>query len=123
MRVTKARNLFAFCLVLPRARLGLDGIPSAKRRGYIFRAFSIVFITAIVVGALGLVVGMIVVHRTDLSGWNDWRDQLGLRDVPSFVIAAYLHGGSYLGALLGVIFAGVYVRRGGSPIVGSGSAK
>jgi hypothetical protein len=46
------------------------------------------------------------------SRWNDWRLARDLRDVRSFVIVAYLHAGSYLGGLLGLVCAGVSVRRG-----------
>jgi hypothetical protein len=93
------------------ARLGLDGIPWPERRGHVLRAFAIVFATAILIGAIGLALGTFVAHHSELSGWDDLRDDLGLHDVASFVIVAYLHGGSYLGALVGVIAAGIYVRK------------
>jgi hypothetical protein len=46
--------------------------------------------------------------RHDLS---EWRDSLGLRDVLSFVIVAWLHGASCAGAFAGLVLAIVYVRR------------
>jgi hypothetical protein len=93
------------------ARLGLDCIPWPQRRSKIAKAFLLVFGIAIAVGGIGLALGTYVAHHTDLTGWETWRDNLDLQDLPSFVIVAYLHGASYLGALLGVIAAGVYVRK------------
>ncbi|HZZ29299.1 MAG TPA: hypothetical protein VFE46_14975 [Pirellulales bacterium] len=91
------------------ARLGLDRVP--QQRACIKRAFAMVFAIAVVVGAIGLALGSYVAHHTDLNGWKDWRDNLDLQDLPAFVTVAYLHWASYLGALLGIATAGVYVRR------------
>jgi hypothetical protein len=70
-----------------------------------------VFVTAIVSGCVGTLLGFIASRSSDLSGWKQWRDLLELTDLRSFIIVAYLHWASYLGALLGVIGAAVYVRR------------
>jgi hypothetical protein len=93
------------------ARLGLDRLSWPERRRHISKAFAIVFATAMIVGAIGLALGTSVAHHTDLTGWKDWRDNLDLHDLPSFVIVAYLHWASYLGALLGIVLAAVYVRK------------
>ena len=47
----------------------------------------------------------------DLSSWRGWQNHLGLDDLRGFIIVAYLHWASYLGGLLGVIGAVVYVKR------------
>jgi hypothetical protein len=51
-----------------------------------------------------------VAIRNGLDGWLEWQDNLGLRDLPAFVLVAYLHGAGYLGGLLGLVCAVVYVR-------------
>jgi hypothetical protein len=93
------------------ARVGLDQLPLQTRGRDIAVAFAIVFVTAIVSGCVGALLGFLVSRSTDLSGWKEWRDLLELTDLRSFIIVAYLHWASYLGALLGVIGAAVYVRR------------
>jgi hypothetical protein len=91
------------------ARLGLDGFPPAVRRRYVAKAFAIVFGTAVIIGGAGLLLGTIVAHQSDLHDWKEFKDAFDLQDLPGFVIVAYLHAASYLGALLGVIAACVYV--------------
>lgn len=91
------------------ARLGLDGFPPAVRHRYVAKAFAIVFGTAVIIGGAGLLLGTIVTHHSDLRGWKEFKDAFDLQDFPGFVIVAYLHAASYLGALVGVIAAGVYV--------------
>jgi len=93
------------------ARLGLTELPKPPRRACIVRAFSIVFLTAIVVGAGGLVVGMVRTSIGDLRAWEAWQRALELTNLRGFVIVAHLHDVSYLGGLLGLIAAAIYVRR------------
>jgi len=93
------------------ARIGLDGFPPAMRRRYVAKAFAIVFGTAVIIGGAGLLLGTIAVHQSDLQDWKEFKDAFDLQDLPGFVIVAYLHAASYLGALVGVIVAGVYVWR------------
>ncbi len=93
------------------ARVGLDQLPLQSRGRDIAVAFTIVFVTALVSGCVGALLGFIASRSSDLSGWKQWRNLLELTDLRSFIIVAYLHWASYLGALLGVIGAAVYVRR------------
>jgi hypothetical protein len=93
------------------ARVGLDLLPPATRRREIARAFAIVLVTAMVFGAVGALIGFVESRSKDLSGWQHWQGMLQLTDLRSFIIVAYLHAASYLGALCGVIGAAIYVRR------------
>lgn len=93
------------------ARLGLTELPEPPRRACIVRAFSIVFLTAIVAGAGGLVVGMVRTSSADLRAWDEWQRALELTNLRGFVIVAHLHDASYLGWLLGLIAAAIYVRK------------
>jgi len=91
------------------ARLGLDGFPPAMRRRYVAKAFAIVFGSAVIIGGAGLLLGTIVAHQSNLADWKEFKDAFKLQDLPGFVIVAYLHAASYLGALVGVIAACIYV--------------
>ena len=92
------------------ARLGLAELSEKTNRSYTIRAFAIVVGVAIIVGTLGALLGVIQANG-DLSGWHVWQEGLSLRDLWSFVVVSYLHGASYLGGLLGLIVAAVYVQR------------
>jgi len=92
------------------ARVGLDQLPATTRKKGIASAFAIVFITALLFGIVGMSLGFLESRSNDLSGWMHWQLELHLTDLRSFIIVAYLHAASYLGALCGVIGAVIYVR-------------
>jgi hypothetical protein len=89
------------------ARAGLVELP----RPCVVKAFLIVLTVAPLTGLFGALIGTAVAHNTDLSGWSEFRQALDLHDVGAFVVVAYLHGGNYLGGLLGLVLAIVYVRK------------
>ena len=93
------------------ARAGLAELPRSERGRCTTRCFGIVLATAAVVGLASALVGLAEARSGDLSSWDDVRTLLEVEDVPGFVVVAYLHGGGYLGAALGLILAIVYVRR------------
>ncbi len=92
------------------ARAGLDEFPAPTRRRVALRAFAIVLGVACACGAIGALIGYIVSHG-ELRDWQAWREQLALQNLPGFVIVAWLHAGGYVGALLGLLAAMIYVRR------------
>jgi hypothetical protein len=93
------------------ARLGLDQLPQAMRRQAIAKSFAIVFAIGIAGGAIGALAGFVTAHDADLSGWHEWKEVLELSDLPGFITVAFLHYGSYLGALVGIICGAIYVRK------------
>src|SRR5262249_17256335 len=93
------------------ARVGLDELAAAAGRIHILKAMALVVAVAGVVGCLGGLLGTAVAAGSDLGGWKPWQRTLGIQDLPAFVIVAYLHAASYLGGLLGLVCAVVYVRR------------
>jgi hypothetical protein len=93
------------------ARAGLDQLPAARRRTCMVKAFACVAMVAVVLAAGGALVGDAVCRGDALAGWKETQQALGIRDLPGFVIVACLHSGSYLGGLVGIIAAVVYVRR------------
>jgi hypothetical protein len=93
------------------ARGGLAELPAPLRWRCTARSFALILVVAVTFGLAGAMLGVFVTRDGDLSGWDGWRQRLGLGDLRAFVIVAYLHGGSYLGALVGLVLAIVYVRR------------
>jgi hypothetical protein len=75
------------------------------------RAFGIVAMVTLASALIGWTLGQSVVATTDLAPWHVFRDSLRLRDLPNFVIVAYIHNATYFGAVLGIIAAIILVRR------------
>jgi hypothetical protein len=92
------------------ARFGLAELWIASRRKQVVLAFALMVGVAACTGFAAALLGANVASG-DLREWEEWREGLGLYDLRSFVIVAYLHAGSYLGGLLGLVCAGLYVRR------------
>ncbi len=76
------------------------------------RAFAIVAVVTLASGLIGWMLGRIVVATTDLAPWQVYRNSLRLRDLPSFVVVAYIHNTTYLGAAIGIIAAVLHVTVG-----------
>src|SRR5262245_3154651 len=93
------------------ARAGLAELAERTERGQVLRSFALAAAVAAVVGGAGALLGTMVTLSGDLSAWAGWQERLGLRDLRAFVIVAYLHVASYLGAVLGLACAVVSVRR------------
>src|SRR4051812_37382676 len=85
------------------ARLGLAELWEVAGWRPVARAFGWMAGVAVVGGIIGALAGVAVTQSGDFSRWDDWRVARDLRDVRAFVIVAYLHAGSYLGGLLGLV--------------------
>jgi hypothetical protein len=92
------------------ARLGLARQPAEQRRGATIRAFAIMLCMTLLSSGGGLLLGY---WRTQssLESWAEYQQVLRLDDLHGFVQVAYLHAGSYAGALLGFILAAGVVWR------------
>lgn len=93
------------------ARLGLAELRELSLGKHVAAAFALVSAVAVAGGTAGAIVGLIVTQSGHLGAWDVWREQASVRDLRAFVVVAFLHYGSYLGALLGIIAAAVFVRR------------
>lgn len=71
--------------------------------------FLIVLACALGAAIIGYVLGLY--HRLDYSTWQNMASALGIVDLPSFVRVAYIHNAGYLGGLIGLILAIIYVRK------------
>jgi hypothetical protein len=72
-------------------------------------AFAIMFAFAALGTSCGYLLGLM--HGPDYSGWQPIAFQLGVEDVRNFVRVAYIHNCSYVGGLVGLVAAIIYVRR------------
>jgi hypothetical protein len=55
--------------------------------------------------------GLGLLHGPDYSAWESMASRLGIVDLPGFVRVAYIHNASYLGGLIGLIAAVIYLRK------------
>jgi hypothetical protein len=92
-------------------RVGLAELTVSKGGYHVAKTYAIMVGTAVLVGAVGALCGVVATRLNDLDGWKDWQRLVGLEALPGFIVVSYLHGASYLGGLLGLICAVVYVRR------------
>lgn len=92
------------------ARVGLARLSDDVRRATTIRTFAIVAGVTLLGGGAGLLLGY---WRTQasLEVWSEWQTLLKLTDLRGFVLVAYLHAGSYAGALAGLFVAGGQVLR------------
>ena len=91
------------------ARVTVPAFPRPVAFRYSLHGFVIVFAVALAGFIVGYLLGAL--HGPDYSAWDDLAEALGILDVPSFVRVAYIHNASYLGGLIGLVAAIVYVRR------------
>ena len=69
----------------------------------------IIICFAFTAGSIGHLLG--IHHSNDYSNWQDLSESLGVSDVPSFVHVGYIHNAGYIGGLIGLIVAIIYLLR------------
>ena len=69
----------------------------------------IVLASALVTGIIGYVLGLL--RGPDYSAWERLASRREILDLPSFVRVAYIHNASYLGGLIGLVAAIIYLRK------------
>ena len=93
------------------ARTGLTELSIPARRTCVARAFAIVLVVTPIFGLIGALLGVVFTSDGDFSGWSEVQQALAIKDLRAFVIVSFLHNAGYLGALVGLVLAIVYVRR------------
>jgi hypothetical protein len=91
------------------ARLPVPTFPRVVAFRHSLRGFAIIFAAAVAASVVGYLFGEW--HSTDYSGWRDPTSRLGVVDVRRFVRVAYIHNAGYLGGLLGLAAAIIYLWR------------
>jgi hypothetical protein len=93
------------------ARAGLAELTMSGPRTVVVKPFAIIATVAALSGFAGALLGVVMTRDGDLSGWREAQEILAIDDLRAFVIVAYLHGAGYIGALVGLVLAIVYVRK------------
>jgi hypothetical protein len=91
------------------ARLAIPAWPPGLARRKIAEAFGIILLTAFSLGVLGYFVG-----GTDPGTSRYWKnicESVGVMDVRSFVRVGYIHFGSYIGGVVGLLAGLLYLLR------------
>lgn len=92
-------------------RVGYGFLPETIATRCVLKAFAILIGVAAISGLAGALLGVFQTRGDGLADWIDWREELHLDHVREFAIVAYLHAASYLGAVLGLVAAIVYLIR------------
>jgi hypothetical protein len=90
------------------ARITVPALSRTAALRYNIRGFVIIVMMALAASFVGFTLSQL--HGPDYSAWQDLTASLGVVDVPGFVKVAYIHNTSYLGGLIGLIVALIYVR-------------
>jgi hypothetical protein len=93
------------------ARAGAARLPAAIRRPAVIRFIALVLTLTSLGGCAGGLYGAYAVRTSNLASRQELKADLRIRDLPSFVMVAHIHNGTYLGALAGVITASILASR------------
>lgn len=102
-------------------RLGVRADGSSPPTSDIIRRFWLILICGLLSGITGYFYGRHKVSTESLGDWLPYTESLGVVDPADFVTVGQIHNFGYLGALLGLIIAGILVRR-DRPGSGGGAA-
>ncbi|MGI9241755.1 MAG: hypothetical protein ACR2RV_13215 [Verrucomicrobiales bacterium] len=92
-------------------RLGVDkdGVP--PRPMAICRLFLMIIACGFAFGIAGYFYGRHKVTAGDLDDWLPYTESIGVSDPAAFMTVGQIHNFGYLGALVGLVAAGIAVRR------------
>lgn len=91
------------------ARIAVPAWPIGMAVRRCLAGFGVIFILAFIAGVIGFYFG--VRHSGDYSSWKEICLKLGVTDVPAFVRVAYIHNAGYVGGLVGLIVAIIFLTR------------
>ena len=93
-------------------RLGVDKEGNPPKLPDILRRFTIIVATGMVCGVIGFFYGRVRLRSEDgIGNWLPYTESIGVTDPAAFYTVAQIHNFGYGGAVLGLIFAGIAVRR------------
>lgn len=93
------------------ARVTVPAFSPALARRLSMQGFAIIFVSAVTASMAGYAVGLLRGGDADFSAWQGFVTRHGIQDLRAFVRVAYIHNASYLGGLIGLIIAIIYLRR------------
>ncbi len=92
-------------------RLGVDRDGNPPRPSAIIRRFTLIVGCGFLCGIAGYFYGRHKVSSGAFEDWLPYTESIGVNDPAAFVTVGQIHNFGYLGALLGLVIAGVAVRR------------
>lgn len=98
------------------ARLTVPELEARTARRWCWQGFVLLVVAAFVASIAGAGLGWWETRhgageKVGLAKWQDFARGYGVRDVAGFTRAAFIHNGSYLGVLLGLTGACLWIRR------------
>ena len=90
------------------ARVTVPSLPKTEASSCNLIGFLIIILVTVSASVTAFFLGLL--HGPDYSAWRNFTAELGVSDVRNFVRVAYIHYGSYLGGLIGLIAALIFVR-------------
>ena len=93
------------------ARLTVPHLPARQATWLCMQGFGIIIGLAVVAGAVGALLGTWRMRHGELDEWAVLAAGHRLQHPDRFVRVAYIHNGSYLGGLIGLVLACISVRR------------
>jgi len=93
------------------ARWFLPVSPIAVASRKILKSSIIIFAASLVFALFGGVLAYVQAGAADYSNWISIVVKYDIENIPSFVMVAYIHIGSYSGALMGLIVALIWVKK------------
>ncbi len=91
------------------ARIVLVKMPISLATPVLVKAFTWIIACALVAGFIGNLLAAAGLYHHE--NWQSAAQALAIKDLPAFVRVAFIHNGSYLGGLIGLIIAIGYCRR------------
>jgi hypothetical protein len=92
------------------ARFTVPSLPPKHARQLILTGSLMIFASALTAATVGYFYGLFYDFNNVSAEWLDTAEVLRIQDVPSFVRVANIHLASYLGGLIGLIAASIYVQ-------------
>lgn len=91
------------------ARIAVPAWPARVAFRRSLQAFLLIVLFALLAAVVGYMIG--VFYTGSHADWADVCDSLGVIHIPEFVQVAYIHNSSYLGGLIGLFAAIVFLLR------------
>lgn len=93
------------------ARWFLPGNSLTVAHQKIIKSATIIFLVSFLFATISGVYASLYSEIADYSNWQAIANAYGIKDTHAFVNVAYIHNGSYLGALVGFLIALIFVKR------------
>ncbi len=87
------------------ARRLIPAQPPRQAVGQVLLGFLCVFVLTLLCGVCGYLIGIVSGPHADYSSWDEMLRFLDIEHEWAFIRVAYIHTGSYVGGLLGLLFA------------------